>query len=57
MKKLLSKGLGTKVRQVDQIIPENEKKFWTIVKYSGSTLFKHEGTQIIGLRTFDEHQI
>lgn len=29
MKELLSKGSGTKVRQVDSIMPEDEEKFWT----------------------------
>ena len=29
MKELLSKGSGTKVRQVDSIMPEDEEKIWT----------------------------
>lgn len=29
IKELLSKGSGTKVRQVDSIMPEDEEKIWT----------------------------
>lgn len=60
MKKLFSKGLGTKVRQADPILPEDEEKSG-LVEYSGSTLLKLYSIQfsfckIFGLRAFDEHR-
>lgn len=53
-KELLSKSLGTKVQQLDPILPEDEEKSG-LVEYS--TLLKLYSIQIFDLGAFDEHRI
>lgn len=62
MKELLSNGLGTKVRQADPILPEDEEKIWTrgVFRLDSSqalqyTVFFYD-CKIFGLRVFDEHR-
>ncbi|KAK3084306.1 hypothetical protein FSP39_011366 [Pinctada imbricata] len=62
MKELLSKGLGTKVRQADPILPKDEEKFWderVFGSHSSQTLqytVFFYNCKVFGLRAFDEHR-
>lgn len=62
MKELLSKGLGTKVRQADPILPEDEEKIWTsgVFGLHSSQALQYTvffyNCKIFGLRAFDEHR-
>ncbi|XP_052679523.1 uncharacterized protein LOC128160267 isoform X1 [Crassostrea angulata] len=62
MKELLSKGLGTKVRQADPILQEDEEKFWSqkvfgmhSSKALQYTVFFYN-CKLFGLRAYDEHK-
>ncbi|XP_062598901.1 uncharacterized protein LOC134260347, partial [Saccostrea cucullata] len=62
MKELLSKGLGTKVKQADPILPDDEEKIWTNGVFGSHssqalqyTVFFYN-CKIFGLRAFDEHR-
>lgn len=62
MKELLSKGLGTKVRQADPILPEDEEKIWSqkvfgmhSSKALQYTVFFYN-CKLFGLRAYDEHK-
>jgi hypothetical protein len=62
MKELLSRGFGTKVKQADPILPEDEEKIWEaqvfgmhsaqILQY---TVFFYN-CKLFGLHAFDEHR-
>ncbi|XP_048775614.2 uncharacterized protein LOC125680217 [Ostrea edulis] len=62
MKELLSKGLGTKVRQVDPILPENEEKIWNQKVFGMQSSLALQYTvffyncKLFGLRGYDEHK-
>ncbi|KAK3107197.1 hypothetical protein FSP39_009112 [Pinctada imbricata] len=62
MKELLSKGLGTKVRQADPISPKDEEKIWDERVFGSHssqalqyTVFFYN-CKVFGLRAFDEHR-
>ena len=62
MKELLSKGLGTKVRQADPILPEDEEKIWNQKVFGMQsclalqyTIFFYHSKRF-GLRGYDEHK-
>ncbi|KAK3107796.1 hypothetical protein FSP39_022395 [Pinctada imbricata] len=62
MKELLSKGLGTKVRQADPILPKDEEKIWDerVFRLHSSQALQYTvffyNCKVIGLRAFDEHR-
>lgn len=62
MKALSSKGLGTKVRQADPILPEKEENIWTRGVFGlnspqalQNTVFFYN-CKTFALRAFDEHR-
>ena len=60
MKELLSKGLGTKVRQADPILPEDEEKIWNQKVFGMQSSLALQYTvffyncKLFGLRGYDE---
>ena len=62
MKELLSKGLGTKVRQADPILPEDEEKIWNQKVFGMQSSLALQYTvffyncKLFGLRGYDEHK-
>lgn len=63
MKELLSKRLGTKVRQADPILAEVEEKIWSLKVFGMHSskalqyrVFFFYNCKLFGLRAYDEHK-